>query len=164
MQKRITIIGMPSAGKTTIGGELAKKIGYDFIDLDSMVEQVENMSLIEVMNTKGPEYFRNMEFNFLNNLSMEKSVVISPAGSIIFQKDALDWILKNSLVILLETSFEVLEKRLNEQPKAVAGLQERGLKSIWDERMPLYRKYASKVVTTKDKNPELIAEEIASFL
>jgi shikimate kinase len=160
MINKITLIGMPSAGKTTIGEALAKKLGYDFADLDLMVEQKEQKSLIEVMNTKGADYFRNMEYEFLKDFSHEQSIVISPAGSIIFQKDALAWIQENSLVIFLNTPFDTIEKRLMETPKAVAGLAERGLESIWDERIPLYTKYASVTIDTKNKNVEEIVQNI----
>lgn len=164
MSKKITIIGMPSAGKTTVGAALAKRLGYDFADLDLMVEEVEQKSLIEVMNAKGADYFRNMEYEFLKKISPEASVVISPAGSIIFQKDALKWIQDNSFVINLNTPFEIIEKRLVETPKAVAGLSERGLKSIWDERIPLYAQYASVTVDAKDKNVDQVVDEIVKVL
>lgn len=150
--KKITLIGMPSSGKTTIGEFLSKKIGYEFLDLDIMVEEKEGKSLIEVMNEKGADYFRNMEYDFLREIKEDQNVVISPAGSIIFQEQALDWIMQNTFVIFLDTPLDIIETRLREQPKAVAGLKERGLLSIWEERQPLYLKSADETVDTKDKN------------
>lgn len=161
---KITLIGMPSAGKTTVGAALARRLGVDFIDLDTMVEEKEKSSLIEVMNTKGADYFRDMEYDFIKDLSSDKKIVISPAGSIIFQKDALAWIQENTFVVFLDTPFEIIEARLALAPKAVSGLNERGLKSIWDERMPIYTNSASLIVKTKDKSVEEVVNEItASF-
>lgn len=161
---KIALIGMPSTGKTTVGSVLAQKLGCSFLDLDSMVEQIEGASLIQVMERKGAEYFRDMEYGLIKDLPRDERVVISPAGSIIFQKDAVAWIRENTFCVFLNTPFEVIENRLRSEPKAVAGLKERGLKSIWDERMPLYHELASAVVTTEGKDPETIAEEIVSLL
>ena len=151
---------MPSAGKTTVGSYIAQKLRFDFLDLDSMVEQKEGRSLIDVMNEKGPEYFRAMEFDFVKDLNKETKVVISPAGSIILYPDAIDWIVNNCFVVFLDTPFEVIEERLSKKPKAVAGLKERGLKSIWDERRPIYEKFAHIILDTKGKTLDQVSEEI----
>ncbi len=160
--QKITLIGMPCAGKTTVGEALAKKLKYTFLDLDRMVEKIEGISLIEVMNTKGADYFRAMEYEFLKKITPDERAVISPAGSIIFQKDAIEWIQNNTYVIFLDAPFDIIEARLVKTPKAVAGLAERGLKSIWDERIPLYRGYADSAIEVKDKSIEQVVEEIVT--
>ncbi len=157
---KITLIGMPSAGKTTIGSALAIKLGFDYFDLDIMVEQREGKSLIEVMNTKGADYFRDMERDILNEVNPESKAVISPAGSIIFQKEAMDWILKNSFVVFLNTPLDIIDERLNVTPKAVAGLKERGIQSIYDERLPIYKKFAQLTIDTENKSIEQVIKEI----
>ncbi len=151
---------MPSSGKSKIGEVVAKKLDYQFLDLDMMVELREGASLIEVMNTKGAEYFRNMEYDFIKNLDPSSNIVISPAGSIIYQKEAMDWIVKNSYVFFLDAPLESIEARLNENPKAVQGLNEKGLKGIYDERISIYRKYAEFTLKTINLNVEEIANEI----
>ena len=157
---KIAFIGMPSSGKGTVGKELAEKLNYGFIDLDTMVEQKEGDSLINVMNTKGAEYFRSMEYDFLMEIKLDAKVVISPAGSIILKAEAIDWLSKNTFLIFLNTPFNVIEERLAIKPKAVFGLKDRGLKSIWDERMPLYKEYADLIVSTEGKGAEQITNEI----
>lgn len=155
---------MPWAGKTTIGKALADKLGYDFLDLDSMVEGREGTSLINVMNSKGPDYFRDMEYGFMKDLAIDKKAVISPAGSIILHKDAITWITRSTFVVFLDTPFNTIEMRSKIAPKAVFGLSERGLKSIWDERQPLYRGYADSIVKTEDKSIDNITDEIISAM
>ncbi len=155
---------MPSAGKTTVGMALAKKINYEFRDLDSMVEEKEKESLIEVMNKKGPDYFREMEYRFLLDLKPEEHMVISPAGSIIYLAKAAKWIQKESFVVFLNTPFDLIEKRLLETPKAVAGLAERGLKSIWDERMPIYSKICNVEIDTSNKSVDEVVNEIIKVI
>lgn len=157
---KISLIGMPSSGKTTIGEALAKKLSFDFIDLDTMVELREGISLIDVMNAKGADYFRNMEYDFLKEISSDKKIVISPAGSIIFQKDAMKWLEDNTFIIFLNTPLRIIEQRLAEKPKAVAGLSERGLQSICDERMPIYNKHANYTIDTDNKTIDEVVNEI----
>jgi len=154
---------MPASGKTTVGKALATKLDFTFMDLDSMVEEKEGISLIDVMNTKGADYFRNMEYSFINDISPDTKVVISPAGSIIFQLDAMKWIKENSTVVFLDTPFEMIEKLLSQNPKAVAGLTERGLKSIWDERIPIYKRYADHTLETKDTLIDQIVNDICNL-
>jgi shikimate kinase len=161
---KITLIGMPSSGKTTIGAAVAKRIGFTFLDLDTMVENIEGVSLIEVMEKKGADYFRNMEFGFLEKIKKEEKAVISPAGSIIFQKEAMQWIKSNTKVFFLDTPFTVIEARLKETPKAVAGLKERGLQSIWDERQPIYREYADEIIYTENKDIDAVVQNILKKL
>lgn len=161
---KITLIGMPWSGKTTIGKALANKLSHDFLDLDFMVEEREGASLIEVMNTKGPDYFRDMEYGFLKELVPANKAVISPAGSIVLHKDAIAWITQSTFTVFLDTPFNIIDARSKVSPKAVFGLSERGLKSIWDERQPLYRKYADCIVTTDGKSIENITDEIISAI
>lgn len=156
----ITLIGMPSAGKTTVGSALAVNLGYDYFDLDMMVEEKEEKSLIDVMDTKGADYFRDIERDILKKIDLTSKVVISPAGSIIFQKEAMDWILNNSFVVFLDTPLQIIEERLKVTPKAVAGLKERGIQSIYDERLPMYKKFSSQIIDTKNKSIEQIVNEI----
>lgn len=161
---KITLIGMPAAGKTTVGEALATHLGYDFMDLDSMVEEKEGTDLIEVMNTKGPEYFRQMEYEFVKDLPEDKKVVISPAGSIIFQANAMEWLKRNTKVIFLQRTFEYIEKGNRDQKKAVAGLAERGIKSIWDERLPIYNKFADLVIDGQDFDTDIVVDDIVAQL
>ena len=91
-------------------------------------------------------------------------MVISPTGSIIYHKKALEWIAKESTVIFLNTPLEIIEARLAETPKAVAGLAERGLKNIWDERMPIYMSTCNFTIDTKDKKVEEIVDEILTII
>lgn len=151
---------MPWAGKTTTALALAKKLGYEFIDLDHEVEKFENSNLIDIMNSKGADYFRAKGFEFLKNIESNSKIVISPAGSVIYNQDSMDWIKENSLVVFLNTPFNVIEERSKLEPKAVANLSERGLQSIWEERIPMYQTYADLIINTQDKTVDQIVGEI----
>ena len=160
MRDKITLIGMPWAGKTTTALALAKKLNYDFIDLDQEVEKAEGIGWIEIMNSKGADYFRAQGFEFLKNIQSNTKIVISPAGSVIYNQDSMEWIKENTLVVFLDTPFDVIEERSKLEPKAVANLSERGLQSIWEERIPMYQSYADVIINTQDKSVDQIVEEI----
>ncbi len=161
---KISFIGMPSSGKTTIARELALKLGFRFMDLDHMVEEKEGDSLISILEAKGGPYFLNIEYSFLKELTPDERVVISTAGSIIYHKEALEWLKNNTFVIYIDTSIDVIERRLAEKPKAVVGLKEKGLVKLAQERIPVYQSSAQLIISTKDKDLERVVAEIISKL
>jgi shikimate kinase len=161
---KISIIGMPWSGKTSVSRALASKIGYRFMDLDHMVEEKEGTSLIAVLEAKGQRYFLDMQYEFLKQIKPEDMVIISTAGSIIYHEEAVTWLKEYSTVVFIDTPFEVIEERMATGPKTVKGLKERGLRALWDERMPLYRAAAHMTIDTKGKASEDIAEEIIQDL
>lgn len=162
MKTKITLIGMPSSGKTTVAKSLAKQLGYVFIDLDHMVEEKEGKSIAQIFEENGVTYFLDMQYSILQNLPSDQNTVISPAGSIIYHDLAMKWLKENTSICLIETSFETIEQRLIVYPKAIAGLKEKGLQTLWNERMPVYKQWADVSVESLDKNPEDIAQEINS--
>ncbi|MES2471136.1 MAG: shikimate kinase [Patescibacteria group bacterium] len=161
---KISLIGMPSSGKSNVGMMLAGKLGRKFMDLDRMVEHREGQSLISILETKGGEYFLNIENEFLHNIQPDEKVVISTAGSIIYHAEAIEWLKSNTIVVLLDTPFETIEARLAKKPKAVVGLKEKGLVKLWEERMPVYRNLANITVQTSGKSMEYIVAEILASL
>ena len=160
----ITFIGMPSAGKTTVGRAFARAIGYDFIDLDEMVEMQEGKSLITILEEKGGSYFLAIQERYIYNVDPSSKIVIAPAGSIIYQEQAMKWLSEHAVTFFLDTPIETIEKRLLEKPKAVVGLKEKGLEKLWQERMPIYRKYADFEIKTDSKSLDDIIGEVRSML
>jgi shikimate kinase len=161
---KIALIGMPSAGKTSFSKTLASKLGYKIIDLDHMVEEKEGQSLIAVLEEKGSEYFLNMEYSFLRNLLPDEKVVISTAGSIIYHDQAMEWLKKNTTICFIDTELSVIEQRLSVAPKAIVGLKEKGLAKLWEERIPVYKKWADITVETQGKDSSQVVDEIISKL
>ena len=161
---KISLIGMPSSGKTNIGRALADKLGYDFFDLDSMVEQKENKSLITILEENGAQYFLNIECSFLTELKPDKRVVISTAGSIIYHNEAMNWLKTNSVICFIDTDYKIIESRLLDKPKAVVGLKEKGLKRLWDERLPVYRDWSDFKIKTDSKDIKILVDEIITRL
>lgn len=153
---------MPSSGKSTIAKVIAKKLGYKCIDLDHMVEEKEGMSLIQVMETKGAQYFRDMEYGFLQDLNSDEKAVISTPGSSIYHEPMMKWLKENTTICCIEEDISKIEERLEHTPKAISDLKEKGLFKLFEERMPIYKKWANFTVNVKGKNMETVADEIIS--
>ena len=89
--KNITLIGMPGAGKSTIGVLLAKAMNYRFVDTDLVIQEQEGKLLCEIIKEEGMERFKQIENDVNANLQVERSV-IAPGGSVIYAKEAMDQI------------------------------------------------------------------------
>jgi shikimate kinase len=161
---KTSLIGMPSSGKSTIAKMMAEKLGYLYMDLDHMVEEKEGMSLIEVMERKGAQYFRDMEHEFLSTIPKEEKVVISTPGSAIYHELMMEWLKANTFIICIEEEMSVIEERLAHTPKAISDLKEKGLQRLWEERMPVYKKWADVIIQTNGRSASDIADECISKL
>ena len=80
MNKSLILTGMMGVGKSTVGKELSKKLGYKFIDMDNLIEKKENMTITKIFRVKGENYFRKIEENLTLNTLKDKRVVISLGG------------------------------------------------------------------------------------
>lgn len=109
---RIYFTGFMTSGKSTIGPITANVMGLNFYDLDKEIQKRESLSVTKIFETKGEEYFRNLESNLLKKLSEEKMVVISLGGGTIINGNNLELIKKKGILIYLKVSPETLYERL----------------------------------------------------
>ncbi len=163
--KGITLIGMPGAGKSTVGKVLAERLGWRFVDLDQVIAEKQGMSHHEVMERKGPEGLARLEEEYALELEFTDTV-FAPPGSIIYSDRAMAKISAESEVIHLLITPEEIEKRLGDRlyKNGIIGLKEKGLPGIMAERMPLYERYAGRTINACGMRPELIAKEIMKFM
>ena len=139
----ITLIGMSNSGKSTVGKELAKRLNYKFIDTDKIIEEMLSLKLQQIVNDFGEDEFLEIEEQTVLKLGKLDNCVISPGGSIVYSIDAMRFLKKNSVVVFLNASFESINKRISDQPmRGIIGLKKKGLKALFDERLPIYEKYA----------------------
>ncbi|MFA5386414.1 MAG: shikimate kinase [Candidatus Paceibacterota bacterium] len=152
--KGITLIGMPGAGKSTIGKLLAKHLRFKFLDLDILINQKEGIDIDEILQNKGDEEILRLETDYTlqQNLS---DTVFSPGGSIIYSPQAMEKIKQETTVIYLETPLKEIRKRLNGKIKrqnTIVGLREKGIDKLYEERIPLYKSYADSTVNCCQSN------------
>ncbi len=142
--ENIILIGMPGAGKSTLGVVLAKILGYEFIDADLLIQGKLDKTLQKIIDACGPDGFIEVENEVLCTLSTSHAI-IATGGSAVYSDEAMKHLSSIGTVVYLQVSYEELENRLG-------GLYERGvvmkngigmsLADLYEERVPLYEKYA----------------------
>lgn len=153
----ITLIGMPGAGKSTIGVVLAKRLGYNFIDTDLVIQEQEKRLLKEIIAQDGLEGFRQVENRVNAQLAVHRSV-IAPGGSVIYCEEAMEHLKELGLVVYLRVSYEELSKRLGDLvDRGVTLKAGQGLKELMEERRAYYEKYADYIIDEEGLTPGRIA-------
>ena len=157
----VTLIGMPGSGKSTIGVILAKALGYQFLDTDLVIQKQEKIKLSQIIAQEGPERFKEIE-NKVNASVDVTETVIAPGGSVIYCEEAMKHLRSIGKVVYLKISLESLSKRLgNLRGRGVLLKEGQTLKDLYEERVPLYEKYADIVVDEEGKDLE---ESLAAVL
>jgi shikimate kinase len=156
----IVLIGMAGVGKSTIGSSLAEALGFDFIDVDDYISAKEGKTLQEIIDAQGEEAFLEIEKRRMREIEMVRSVV-APGGSIIYQSDLMEYLKQHATLVYLDDSFENIEGKLTDTPiRGIVGLKSKSLRQIYDERRPLYLKYADITLNCQGKSQDQIVAEI----
>ncbi len=142
MKDNITLIGMPAAGKSTIGVLLAKRIGYSFVDVDILIQEQEKKLLKDIIAERGLEGFLKLEEEVNAGLKVTNAV-IAPGGSVVYGKEAMEHLKQISEVVYLKLSYEEMARRVGDVvDRGVALKPGYTLKDLYTERAPLYEHYA----------------------
>lgn len=112
MDTRIFLIGFMGSGKSTLGAQLARLVGYQFIDMDHMIEETAEMSIPEIFNEHGEEVFRKWEYDILHELCRREKLVISTGGGAPCYSNMMDLMNTHGTTIYLKLSPEALKTRL----------------------------------------------------
>ena len=160
----ITLIGMPASGKSSIGVVLAKRLGMQFIDVDLVIQEKTGMLLKEIIAKHGDEGFRKIEDDINAQLNVQNAI-IAPGGSVIYGERAMKHLRKISTVVYLQLSYNALKSRLgNSTERGVSFKDGQTLKDLYDERVPMYEKYADLTVEEMKKSINKIINEICERL
>lgn len=160
-RKNIVLIGMPGAGKSTVGVVLAKHLGCRFVDSDLEIQEQYGKLLHELITEYGVEGFWEIEDKVNASLSYTNSV-IATGGSVIYGKEAMEHLRMMSKVVYLKLPYREIEERLGDlSARGVTLMPGQNLRELYAERIPLYEKYAHITVECTDKMLREIVEEIA---
>ena len=114
--KNIIFIGMPAVGKSTVGVVIAKRMGYEFIDTDLLIQKQEKRLLCEIIAEKGIDGFLEIE-NQVNRDLVAEHAVISPGGSVVYCKEAMEHYQEIGTIIYLQTSYQTIADRIDDPKK-----------------------------------------------
>jgi len=154
MKENIVLIGMPGAGKSTIGVLLAKAINYQFIDTDLIIQNRTNMKLFELINKNGINTFLKIEEDILSELTYKKTV-IATGGSAVYGEKAMKHLSENGHIIYIKLSCEEIKKRVNNiKTRGIAMSNGSSIEDVYEERIALYDKYADIIVDCENMNIE----------
>ena len=162
--KNIIFIGMPAVGKSTVGVVVAKRLGYEFIDTDLLIQKQENRLLREIIAEEGLDGFLSIE-NQVNRDVEAEHAVISPGGSVVYCEEAMKHYKEIGTIVYLHASFEVINSRLkNAKKRGVALRDGQTLKDLYDERVVLFEKYADITVSEDGLELEETIENVMEVL
>lgn len=159
----VILIGMPGAGKSTVGVVLAKKLGYRFMDSDLVIQERKGMLLHQIIEEKGMDGFIKAE-NDINASLRTEQTVIATGGSVIYGREAMVHLKSIGTVVYLKLSYEAIEERLGDlHERGVAVRQGQTLLELYKERIPYYEKYADITIDCENKMIKDIVAEISDF-
>lgn len=140
--RSIVLIGMPGCGKSTVGVALARALGMSFVDSDLVIQRTENATLAQLLDRHGDEGFRLIEERVNASLTAENSV-IATGGSVVYGPRAMAHLREIGTVVYLQLSYSAIEARLGDlHARGVTIKPGQTLRDLYDERCPLYERYA----------------------
>ena len=144
--KNIILIGMPGAGKSTIGVLLAKALRKDFIDTDLLIQSKEGRLLQEIINEQGINSFLAIEAEVLLSLQAVNSV-IATGGSAVYSHKAMAHLRQTGIIAYLKLTFEEIERRINNMSsRGIAIVKGQSLFELYQERIPQYEQQADLIL------------------
>ena len=156
----ISLIGMPGAGKSTVGILLAKLGGLRFADTDLDIQVREQTTLQRILERDGYLRLRAIEEEVLLTIPLEQ-IVISTGGSVVYSERAMERLRAAGPAVYLETDLATLEQRVAAAPlRGIASNMAQSYAEVFAERTPLYRRFADLTICTAGKSPDALAAEI----
>jgi shikimate kinase len=161
--KNIILIGMPGAGKSTIGVLLAKRLGWSFLDTDLVIQVGESEKLQDILDSQGMENFCALEEQYVMKISCKKHV-IATGGSVVYGKKAMEHLKSLGVLIHLDLFPHFLEKRLeNLSSRGIVMAKGQDIKTLYAQRYPLYSRYSDKTFRCNGLSMDEIVNQIELF-
>ena len=164
--KSIFLCGFMGCGKTTIGKILAKRTGREFIDMDKYIEEKENMTVSQIFETHGEDYFRDVEHQVCKELSEKQDLIVATGGGALTFQRNVDVIRKSATVLLISVPVEVISKRLKNdttRPLLQRPDKEEAMRALYNKRLPIYTDAAT-VIVNGTGHPKAVAKLIMNTM
>ena len=166
MDKNIVLVGFMGTGKTSIAKKIAEKLDREFIEMDSLIEEREQMSINEIFKIKGESYFRSIENAIVKELTKKNNLVISTGGGIVLNPDNIDSLEQNGLLICLDADPEEIYRRVSrEQHRPLLEVSDplKKIRELLDFRKPYYDKVFVHI-NTNGKSIDAIVKDIEKLV
>lgn len=156
----IILIGMPGAGKSTIGVILAKLMSYHFIDTDVLIQTSEGRSLQNIIDADGYMALRTIEEKILLSLQLQNHV-IATGGSAVYSFAAMEHLKSSGIAVFLDVDLPTLRSRIHDfDDRGLAKRPGQSFLELFEERLPLYRKYADLTIDCVDLTQDGVCNKI----
>ena len=164
MKNNLILIGMPAVGKSTVGVLLAKRLGFTFVDTDLLIQRSEGCLLQELIGRLGTHGFCDLEAAHVCKLAAEQSI-IATGGSVVYRPETMDHLECLGTLIWLTIDLDGLVSRLEKlDERGVVHLPGQSIEQLYEERIPLYQKYAQISVDTSRKTPDQVVQSVLEKL
>lgn len=156
----IVLIGMPSAGKTTIGKMLEEKLGKEFFDLDDMIIAKAGKSIPEIFQESGEAGFRAIETEVAIEASKMNNEIIATGGGVVKHKVNMDFLRLNGITIFIDRD---IDKLISSDPNRPLSSSKQALQQMYKERYPLYQKYAAYIAVNNANIEETVDDIVNAY-
>ena len=156
MFKNISFIGMAGCGKTTIGKAISIKLSLSYVDTDQLIENEFKQSLENIKQSKGYKFVRQAEEGIILGLSNDVEI-ISTGGSAVYSESAMSHLKSFSKIIYISTPLNIIKERIGiGQGRGFAAPDGMSIEEVYNERSPLYSKWADETVNGSLSKDQLI--------
>jgi shikimate kinase len=160
----IVLIGMPGAGKSTVGVLLAKALGLGFTDTDVAIQVREGQTLQAILDQQGYLQLREIEQQVILAHSFQREVVAT-GGSAVYSDDAMSHLAVHGVIVFLDAPLDQLRKRIrNFSARGIARLPDQDFESLYSERRVLYERYRELHIKVGQDNAEQVLEKVLAGL
>ncbi len=166
IKKPIVLVGMMGSGKSTIGKRLAYKLNLQFYDSDRLIEEREGLSVVDIFDFRGEEYFKKKESEIIKEILGYGNIVLSTGGESFFKDEVREVIKQSATSIWLKTSIEILHERVsrrNTRPQLAGENKKELIEEMVSKSYPIFEQ-ADITIESTDMEAHFIVDTIISKL
>lgn len=165
----IIIIGFMGVGKSVVGELLSKKLNMNFIDMDYEIEKRQGMTISEIFNSKGQEYFRKLENELLDELSKKDNYIISTGGGIVTREENCKILRKQKVVVFLDANVKTIIRNVSNEIEKRPLLKgssdlEGQIMNLLNERYEHYKECSNINIDVNNKNIDEVVSQILVYI
>ena len=166
LKKPIVIVGMMGSGKSTVGKRLAHRLNLQFYDSDKIIEERESLSVMDIYDFRGEEYFKQQEVKVISEIINYGIIVLSTGGGSLLIEEVQKLVKEKAITIWLKANIEILHERVsrrNTRPHLAGVDKYDTIQKLLKENEPIYQE-SDIIVESKDMEAHFVVDTILSKL